>query len=90
MKSVFLDSASQAAGAHIVLVTRGDLSSLTLTEANDIRNYAQNNKIKVSTVLVPKGNNQRPLSFYDEVKFDFFPQKILVLDKMSCLANAIS
>ena len=68
MKSVLSDSVESAAGAHIVILSRGDSSSLTLREANDIRQYVSNNKIRVSSVLMPKNQKNSPLPFYDEVR----------------------
>ena len=67
MKSVLTDSVETAAGAHIVVVTRGDSTSLTNTDRINIRQYVGLNKIRVSSVLVPKNPKDFPLPFYDEV-----------------------
>ena len=66
MKSVLLESGDMAAGAHIILVTRGDRTSLTRVESDNIIKYTNNNKIKVSTILVPRSRDT-PLPFYDKV-----------------------
>ena len=66
MKRVLLGNGDLAAGAHIILVTRGDTTTLTQREASEIQSYVKENKIKVSSILVPENRN-KPLDFYDEI-----------------------
>lgn len=53
------------AGAHIILVTRGENDSLGLDHEGTILKYVRDFQVKFSNILVPEGQNT-VLSFYDK------------------------
>jgi hypothetical protein len=56
----------EEAGAHLILVTRGDNYTLSLTDENLILEHVRKYQIKFSSILLPHGE-QSALSFYDSV-----------------------
>ena len=56
----------EEAGAHLILVTRGDNYTLSLTDENLILEHVRKFQIKFSAILLPQGE-QSALSFYDSV-----------------------
>lgn len=65
MDNVLLGNGDIAAGAHIVLVTRGTKDPLPLQEQTAILKYAQDNKVRFSSILLPE--NSPSNSFYDKL-----------------------
>ena len=65
MDDVLLGNGDVAAGAHIILVTRGTNESLQLGDQNAILKYAQDNKVRFSSILLPENNPAN--SFYDKL-----------------------
>ena len=65
MDKVLLGNGDLAAGAHIILVTRGTNDSLSLQEQNAILKYAYDNKVRFSSILLPENNPSN--SFYDKL-----------------------
>ena len=54
----------EEAGAHVILVTRGDNDTLSLTDENLILEFARYYQVKFSSILVPTAKS---LSFYDSL-----------------------
>ena len=54
----------EEAGAHVILVTRGDNDTLSLTDENLILEFARYYQVKFSSILVP---TTKSLSFYDSL-----------------------
>ena len=59
-------------GAHLILVTRGSSSSLSISDEQTIEEYVRYYHIRVSSVLVPSdangsGGGGAPLAFFDTV-----------------------
>ena len=65
MEEVLLGNGDLAAGAHIILVTRGTNDSLSLQQENAILKYAQDNKVHFSAILLPENNPAK--KFYDKL-----------------------
>ena len=59
-----LQNLQQAAGTHIILITRGTNDTLNLTDENQILEYAKLFQVKFSSILVPEYKSTA-LSFYD-------------------------
>lgn len=53
-------------GAHVILVTRGDNDTLSLTDENLILEFARYYQVKFSSILVPEAK-RTALSFYDNL-----------------------
>jgi hypothetical protein len=53
------------AGGHIIIVTRGDNRTLSLTDENRILGYARKHNVKFSSILLPQLG--QALSFFDTV-----------------------
>ena len=56
----------EEAGAHLILITRGDNYTLSLTDEHLILEHVRKFQIKFSAILLPQGE-QSALSFYDSV-----------------------
>ena len=56
----------EEAGAHLILLTRGDNNTLTLPEETLILEFTRQFQIKFSAILLPQGE-QSALTFYDSV-----------------------
>lgn len=65
MDNVLLKDGDVAAGAHIVLITRGTNEPLPLQEQNAILKYAKDNKVRFSSILLPEDSPSN--SFYDKL-----------------------
>ena len=63
------------AGAHIILLTRGDQHSASLTDQQIISEYVHQYGIKVSTIIIPTSNH---LPFYDKIAQTSGGQSFLV------------
>ena len=60
--------AGEEAGAHLILVTRGDNNTLTFADENVILEHIRQYQIKFSAILLPQGE-QSAMAFYDSGKF---------------------
>ncbi len=58
--------AGEEAGAHLILITRGDNNTLSITDEKMILEHIQQFQIKFSAILLPQGE-QSALAFYDTV-----------------------
>ena len=65
MDDVLLKNGDVAAGAHIILLTRGTRDPLPIEQQTEILKYAQENKVRFSSILLPEESPSN--SFYDKL-----------------------
>jgi len=54
------------AGAHLILITRGSVDTLTLNDEKTLSDYIKFYHLKVSSILVPE-SDRMPLAYYDAI-----------------------
>lgn len=62
MQSVLSDN---EAGGHIIVLSRGDNNTLSITDEKAILEHARYYNVKFSSILVPESTAQPALPFYD-------------------------
>ena len=87
MEEVLLGNGDLAAGAHIILVTRGTNDSLTYDQERTILKYAENNKVRFSSILLPERNSAK--QFYDKLSKVSGGRSIVVPTTGSTFKNAV-